>query len=113
MPFGNGTGPMGTGPMTGRGLGRCAGYSSPGYVKQGFGRRNFGWGRGFGYDRGYGRGMGRYDWGRAGYGYYPQTEPQMTEKEEKEILNEELNYLKDSMKTIEKRIQELETKKKK
>jgi hypothetical protein len=31
MPFGNGTGPAGMGPMTGRGLGYCAGYSVPGY----------------------------------------------------------------------------------
>jgi len=32
MPFGDGTGPMGLGPMTGRAAGYCAGYSVPGYM---------------------------------------------------------------------------------
>ena len=27
MPFGDGTGPLGLGPMTGRGAGYCAGYN--------------------------------------------------------------------------------------
>ena len=31
MPRGNGTGPMGYGPMTGRGAGYCAGYATSGY----------------------------------------------------------------------------------
>jgi len=33
MPFGDGTGPAGKGPKTGRGLGYCAGYKSPGYTR--------------------------------------------------------------------------------
>ena len=32
MPVGNGTGPFGLGPMTGRQAGYCAGYSLPGYM---------------------------------------------------------------------------------
>ena len=32
MPAGNGTGPLGFGPMTGRAAGYCAGYSVPGYM---------------------------------------------------------------------------------
>lgn len=32
MPRGNGTGPMGMGPLTGRGMGYCAGFSAPGYA---------------------------------------------------------------------------------
>jgi len=32
MPWGDGTGPMGRGPMTGRGAGFCAGYNVPGYA---------------------------------------------------------------------------------
>ena len=32
MPRGDGTGPMGFGPMTGRAAGYCAGYSVPGYM---------------------------------------------------------------------------------
>jgi hypothetical protein len=32
MPFGDGTGPAGLGPMTGRAAGFCAGYPIPGYM---------------------------------------------------------------------------------
>ena len=32
MPAGNGTGPLGFGPMTGRAAGYCAGYPVPGYM---------------------------------------------------------------------------------
>lgn len=45
MPGGNGTGPLGQGPMTGRGLGVCAGAVPAGYG-MGLGRRR-GFGRGF------------------------------------------------------------------
>jgi hypothetical protein len=53
MPFGDGTGPRGMGPMTGRGAGYCAGSGIPGFANWTFGR---GW---FGFNRGFGRGMGR------------------------------------------------------
>jgi len=33
MPFGDRTGPRRRGKLTGRGLGYCAGYRSPGYTK--------------------------------------------------------------------------------
>ena len=32
MPFGDGTGPMGLGPMTGRGAGYCAGFGTAGFA---------------------------------------------------------------------------------
>jgi hypothetical protein len=32
MPRGDGTGPMGLGPMTGRAAGYCAGYPTPGFM---------------------------------------------------------------------------------
>ena len=38
MPRGDRSGPMGAGPMTGRGLGYCAGYPAPGYAADGYGR---------------------------------------------------------------------------
>ncbi len=58
MPRGDGTGPMGTGPMTGRGAGYCAGYTAPGYTDPvGFGRRLAGSRR---TSRGSGRGFGRF-----------------------------------------------------
>ena len=45
MPFGDGTGPRGMGPMTGRGAGYCAGFGQPGFANPGPGRRWFGFGR--------------------------------------------------------------------
>ncbi|MFO8133244.1 MAG: DUF5320 domain-containing protein [Thermoplasmatota archaeon] len=63
MPAGDKTGPEGRGPRTGRGLGYCAGYDTPGYTK--------GMPRGGGYGRGYGRGFGRgFGRGRR-WRYYP------------------------------------------
>ena len=77
MPRFDGTGPLGLGPRTGWGLGPC-----------GFG---LGWGRG------YGRGFGRF-W-RFG--------PQITKKEEKEMLKEEVEILEDELKATKARISEL------
>jgi len=71
MPAGNGTGPMGQGPMTGRSAGFCAGFGVPGYANRpgigGFLSRFWPFGRfsqatpmaGFGRGRGRGRGFGR------------------------------------------------------
>ena len=67
MPFGDGTGPRGLGPMTGRGAGYCAGYGQPGFASP-MPRRGWfglGWGRGMG--RGMGRGVGRGWRGRGPY----------------------------------------------
>ena len=71
MPFGDGTGPRGMGPMTGRGAGFCSGFNQPGFANMavGRGRAGFGsgWGRPYGYPawgantafyRGRGRGFG-------------------------------------------------------
>ena len=55
MPGGDRTGPWGAGPMTGRGVGICAGYDMPGYMNPAFGRGSGrGWGRGFGRGSGMG-----------------------------------------------------------
>ncbi len=44
MPGGDGTGPAGLGPMTGRAAGFCAGYGVPGYMNPIAGRLGFyGW----------------------------------------------------------------------
>jgi len=77
MPRGDGTGPAGQGPMTGRATGYCAGYNMPGYANPAAGqaRRTAPAGaygpapqgaaprppgaRPFGMGRGPGRGMGR------------------------------------------------------
>jgi len=81
MPWGDGTGPAGYGPMTGRAAGYCAGFGMPGFANPyvprmgmgwGYGR-GFGRGMGFGRGRGFGRGMGfGRGWGaRSMYGYNP------------------------------------------
>ena len=117
MPRGDGTGPAGLGPMTGRGLGYCAGFDRPGYMTPGFGwGRGWGWrfGRGFGWRRGWGRGWGYPAWA---YPLYPNRPPTVSEekellKEEKEMLTEELKALREEMKAIEERLKELEKKEK-
>lgn len=70
MPGGDRTGPMGMGPMTGRGAGYCAGFNTPGFVNPvprmgmafrrgaGFYGRSAGFGRGAG--RGFARGSGNF-----------------------------------------------------
>ncbi len=109
MPRGDGTGPMGMGPMTGRAAGFCAGYAVPGYMNPVQGRgRGMAWGRGYG--RGFGMGMAwRHGW--AAYHspfyptpYYPANFPQS----EEEILKKQAEYLGKELEQINKRIEELE-----
>ncbi|NCC61118.1 MAG: hypothetical protein EOM12_09275 [Verrucomicrobiae bacterium] len=59
MPGGDRTGPMGQGPMSGRGAGYCAGNNQPGWTSapMGGGRA---WGGGQGGGRGWGRGARRF-----------------------------------------------------
>jgi len=77
MPFGNGTGPAGLGPMTGRTAGFCAGYPMPGYINPAVGRTGF-YGPGvpaFGpYGAGYGMPYGSWGnpWLRRGFGFGPR-----------------------------------------
>ncbi|MCD6235093.1 MAG: DUF5320 domain-containing protein [Candidatus Marinimicrobia bacterium] len=112
MPRGDRTGPEGYGPMSGRGLGYCRGYSSPGYTK-GTPR---GWGLGRGFGRGYGRGFGGgFGWRnrfRGGYDYenFPPVapEPPMNPKDETRLLKEEADALKKDLESINSRIKELE-----
>ena len=122
MPGGDGTGPGGMGPMTGRAAGFCAGYPAPGYVNSAGGRgMGMGWGRGRG--GGFGRGRG-FGWGRAGYGlpayggavnpyayggvpFAPTVAPQ----QELDGLKGQAEYLVDALDGIKKRIEELESQK--
>ncbi len=111
MPQGDRTGPMGQGSRTGRALGFCAGYDTPGYAK-GFGG---GMGRGFGFGRGRGRGMGMgYGRGRnfdpsfTGFAQsFPMTQT-MSKDDEIKLLKSQAESLKRSQKDIEKRLDELE-----
>ena len=65
MPRGDGTGPLGLGPMTGRAAGFCAGFRVPGYmnpvgrlVARTVGYRLFGFGRRRPLSLGFRRGAG-------------------------------------------------------
>ena len=109
MPGGDGTGPVGHGPMTGRGLGLCAGYSSPGYANPSYGRGlGRGWGRGFG--RGY-WGRGRGFWWR-GYSPEPYYTPAPSREEEKVYLENLVKNLEDELKTVKDRLHDLTKEKK-
>jgi len=109
MPAGNGTGPLGLGPMTGRGMGYCAGFGVPGYAnprpRLGLG---FGWGRGRGWRWWY-RASGLPGWARFGYpgigpGVMPQDELSML-KEQAKFLEQQLNAISQRMKELEKTTQ--------
>jgi len=58
MPRGDETGPNGTGPMTGWGMGTCGGNAGCGFQGRGRGMGPCGGGFGFGRGRGQGRGLG-------------------------------------------------------
>ena len=74
MPRGDGTGPLGRGSMTGRGMGYCAGFEAPGYANCGrFGGRMRARGLGFG------RGMG-YAWGASMPLANSEEEPQFDKR---------------------------------
>ena len=102
MPRGDGTGPNGLGPMTGRGAGYCVGYFAPGYTNQIAGRGGFGFGRGGGRGRG---------WGRGWQGAYPYASAP-TAKEEMNILKEQSEMLKQELQGIQERMDTIESKEK-
>jgi len=121
MPWGDGTGPLGLGPKTGRAAGYCAGYPVPGYMNPIPGRGFWGWGRGW-FGRGGGRGWrhwfyatGLPGWMRARIGYpafgrwnVPYNYGEPTPKEEMEMLKEQLEFLKEQLEEIQKRMNDLE-----
>ena len=120
MPRGDGTGPMGLGPMTGRAAGFCAGNFVPGYANPAFGRGYFGRGRGGGFGGGGGR--GRRNWyyatgltglqrapmGMPAYGGAYPYESEITPKQEADILKNEASMLKKQLDDIQNRIETLE-----
>ena len=128
MPRGDGTGPAGMGPMTGRAAGYCAGYTVPGYANPAGGRfpragRFFAGGRG---GRGYRNwywatgltGWQRYNAGMPAWSgmyappvnpvIYPNVVQTMTTDEEKEMLKEQAGFLKQQIDEIQLRLEELE-----
>lgn len=110
MPRGDGMGPMGMGPMTGRGGGYCAGFGRPGFMN------SPGWGMPYGRFAG-GRGMGRRFFG-AGYGgpmgwgfcppYYAVG---LGADEEKAVLARQMEAVEGRLADLRRRLSELESEK--
>ncbi len=112
MPWGDRTGPLGMGPMTGRGFGYCAGYAAPGYANTGFGMGRRG--------RGFRRMHHMFGWARYGahpygfapyaYGFAPYahqgTAPGVDEKkflqDQADFLQEQLNEVRERLESLEK-----------
>ena len=92
MPRRDGTGPMGAGSMTGRGLGLCTGANT---VKYGAGI-GMGLGLGLACRRGFGRGFGR-----------GSAINQIFSKTQKELLNEQNPMLQDRLEVIGKQLENL------
>lgn len=113
MPRGDGTGPAGMGPMTGRAAGYCAGYPTPGFMTPGGGRgMGMAWGRGGGFGMGmaWRRGRGR------GFGFAPGlAEPYAapmpfappTRDQELDVLRGQADWLKQQLDAVTKRAAEL------
>lgn len=108
MPGGDRTGPVGMGPMSGRGAGFCAGAPVPGYMNPGAA-----YGRGMGYSRG-GRGYRRLysyrgfpaaaHFGFPGYGTaYMPVQPAV---DEKELLSSQAEYLENQLQLVKKLLKE-------
>ena len=105
MPRGDRTGPIGNGPMTGRGAGYCAGFSVPGYAS------SCGWGVRCG------SGRGRRFW-RIFYatglfvGHISDlnmlTKDFPEETDEKEFLKKQAEFLENQLDEVKKRLEELE-----
>ena len=124
MPGGDGTGPAGMGPMTGRAAGYCAGYAMPGFMNPVGGRGAWGWGRGGG---GWGRrnwfyATGLTGWQRAAMGYpaagaVPYATPYagpfapaMSSDQQLDMLKGQAEHFEDALQGIRKRIEELQAK---
>lgn len=107
MPYRDGSGPNGEGPLTGRRMGNC---DANGNFSNDFVGRGRGFGRGFGR----GNGMGRRN-GGMGYGYRQRNGFADYEDGQalsnKSYLENIVNYLSDKLSSYKKRLDELEDKK--
>ncbi|ACB85984.1 DUF5320 domain-containing protein [Natranaerobius thermophilus] len=123
MPGGDGTGPMGRGPMRGRLTGYCAGYETPGFSYPGSKRnkasdtRRTGGGRRSGFRHMY-YATGLPGWARSGMvveglpAYNQESvhdDFDMDSEREKKILKSQVKALKGQLNKINKRIEELES----
>ncbi len=106
MPRGDGTGPMGMGPMTGRGVGYCNGFAAPGYANsvKFAGRFGVGFGRGRGFRRMF-YATGMPGWAR--YGYPANTGTNTAAFDEKAFLSNQAELLENQLQQVKKRLSSL------
>ena len=128
MPAGDGTGPLGMGPMTGWGMGYCGGYDAPGWANWGPGRRFYGrrgpgggrrvpstyvgirpGGGGWGWRHWYhATGLPRWArWGAPPAGAYGPDYGPPSREQEIEMLKDEAEWLKGQLDVITQRMDEL------
>jgi len=116
MPGGDGTGPLGMGPMNGRAAGFCAGYGMPGYMNPIGGRGFWGGGRGGGRgwrNRFYATGVPGGAWTGMPYGA-PYANPYAsapTKEQELDMLKGQAEQFETALGDIRKRLQEIEAEK--
>ena len=103
MPRRDGTGPMGAGPMTGRGAGVCRGFATSGYANpSGFGC-GFGSGRGF-RNMFYATGLPR--WAR--FGGQGANGAYLSGVDEKEFLKNQATLLENQLHDVKNRLADFE-----
>lgn len=119
MPAGDGTGPVGMGPRSGRGVGYCGGYEAPGWANYGPGRRARGRGgpglrgrRWGGYSpgrggRGRGWRQGNYAAGAPGGARWNAAPMPPSREQEIDMLKDEAEWLKEQLDAIGQRMNEL------
>lgn len=123
MPGGDRRGPSGNGPMTGRGMGFCAGYDRGGYDSNyqgrglgrgggGFGRGGAGFGRGSAGGFGSGRGFRNRFFNAAPAAPYGGVDyrgtNELTPDREMDLLRSEAKAIEGELGFIQSRIKELE-----
>lgn len=110
MPRGDGTGPMGRGPMTGRGLGLCAGLAVPALMGLAFGRGRGGRGGGRGW-RNMFHATGLTGWQRAAMASTAPSAATVapTVETEKQFLETQVEMMQSQLDEVKKRLAGLET----
>ena len=107
MPRGDKSGPVGAGPMTGRGAGFCTGYDVSGFTNAAPGRF---FGRGGGRRWGYrllGIGMGAYM--RGAWPFRPFATTTQNPADEMDQLKQELDFLEKTIGEMKGRMEELKS----
>ncbi|SHJ48916.1 DUF5320 domain-containing protein [Desulfofundulus thermosubterraneus] len=98
MLRGDGTGPWGMGPVTGRGMGYCAGYNLPGFANApGWcrPRRGAGWGAGR---------RGRFWWG----GLPPAVATPSVSENEASVLKAQISHLEKILQGFKQRLEQVQ-----